>query len=231
MCRSTQQKRFRNIFRLVCLFSLIFLIIFSCSNWRKPLPPSLVAIDTNQMPSITDEALRNCTSDTLAVSTCGCRGDQRGRHQNVIGFSLYGNLFDEEMQKRYVEAMVRVADQVRSAYPGWIVRIYLTAENNRIFKMIFRTDEHVDICLVESALDQSRPHLLKADQLFPMVWRFLPLLDPTVDFFMSRDADSYIFEREIVAVQEWLNSSAAFHVMRDNRMHCNTAVKLIAKEN
>ena len=182
--------------------------------------PLVVQIPTN-------EAL-DCSSDTSAISTCGCRGDQRGHHQKVVSFALFGNLSEEQTHDRYVEAMENVADQVRSAYPGWVVRIYSTAENSRILENTFRSGhhDHIDICVVESVLDLSRPHLLKAHQLFPMVWRFLPLLDPTVDLFMSRDADSYIFEREIAAVQEWLNSSIVFHVMRDHTEHCNTSVGL-----
>ena len=214
MFRSTQQKCFGNICRFVFLLFIVVLIIFSFSNWRKSL--SLVV-----MP-IADEALRNCTSDTSAVSTCGCRGHQRGRHQKVIAFSLYGNFSQNWTRQRYVEAMERVADQVRSAYPGWIVRIYSTAINSRILEKTFGTNKngHVDICVVENALDETRPHLLKSNLLIPSVWRFLPLLDPMVDMFLSRDADSYIFEREINAVREWLNSSAAFHVMRDHQKHC-----------
>ena len=123
--------------------------------------------------------------------------------------------------------MESVADQVRLVYPGWIVRIYTTAGNSRILGKTFGTSkrDHVDICVVESVLDKSRLTLLRAAQLFPMVWRFLPLLDPMVDIFMSRDADSIIFEREIVAVEEWLDSSAAFHVMRDHIFHCINKIK------
>ena len=52
-----------------------------------------------------------------------------------------------------------------------------------------------------------------------MNWRFLPTLDPQVDFFMSRDLDSLIFEREYSAVEEWLKSSKSLHIMRDHPLH------------
>jgi len=40
---------------------------------------------------------------------------------------------------------------------------------------------------------------------------------------MSRDSDSYINDRELVAVQEWMDSNKeeTFHVMRDHPGHCN----------
>lgn len=53
-----------------------------------------------------------------------------------------------------------------------------------------------------------------------MLWRFLPVIDPTVDIFLSRDLDSIVNEREVAAVKEWLTSSdQIFHGMRDNPAH------------
>ncbi len=74
----------------------------------------------------------------------------------------------------------------------------------------------VDLCNVTKIMKQvniTRP-------IFQMTWRFLPLLDPTVDRFMSRDSDSRIIDREVDAVRQWLTeSNATFHVMRDNVHH------------
>ena len=49
--------------------------------------------------------------------------------------------------------------------------------------------------------------------------RYLPLLDPSVDVMVSRDLDSRPTTREQAAVEEWLNTGLAFHVMRDNPQH------------
>ena len=43
--------------------------------------------------------------------------------------------------------------------------------------------------------------------LYPLLWRFLPVLDGNVDVFLSRDLDSIITLREVAAVQEFLNST------------------------
>ena len=50
-------------------------------------------------------------------------------------------------------------------------------------------------------------------------WRFAVLGDPTVDLFLSRDSDSWVLDREVTAVQEWLLSGRTFHVMRDHPNH------------
>ena len=209
-------------FRIFCFFCTFAITVGLFSRWRDPSLAKLVRVIGQEWPVISIRETPDCSSDTSAISTCGCRGDRRGHHQNIVGFSLYGNFSDKGTHDRYIEAMENVADQVRLVYPGWVVRIYATAENSRILEKTFGSGRrnHVDICVVESVLDLSRSHLLKAHQLSPRVWRFLPLLDPMVDLFMSRDAESYIFEREVAAVQEWLNSSAAFHSMRDNINHC-----------
>ena len=52
-----------------------------------------------------------------------------------------------------------------------------------------------------------------------MNWRLLPLIDPTVDRYMSRDVDSQVNPREVAAVKQWLQSDYTFHVMRDHWAH------------
>jgi len=49
-----------------------------------------------------------------------------------------------------------------------------------------------------------------------MKWRWLPISDPFVDAFMSRDADSLIIQREVDSVMVWLESDKVGHIMRGN---------------
>jgi hypothetical protein len=53
----------------------------------------------------------------------------------------------------------------------------------------------------------------------PMMWRFLAIDDPEVEVMMSRDTDTRFTHREKLAVDEWLNSDAPFHIMRDHPHH------------
>lgn len=79
-------------------------------------------------------------------------------------------------------------------------------------------NKEVNLCNVEPIL---KSHNIKPT-VFPMTWRFLPLLDPLVDRFMSRDTDAELLDREIYAVSQWLTASnATFHAMRDHPWHCN----------
>ena len=110
---------------------------------------------------------------------------------------------------------------------GWIVRIYSALEHddnqagNLNLKKMFADYPFVDLCNVTRVLEVrniTRP-------LFPMTWRFLPLMDPLVDHFMSRDSDAMISTREVTAVNKWLtDSDATFHMMRDHPGHCAVGI-------
>ena len=88
---------------------------------------------------------------------------------------------------------------------------------NLKLKEVFDEYPFVDLCNVSRVIEVhsiTRP-------LFPMTWRFLPLMDPTVDRLLSRDIDSIILAREVDAVRQWLTeNNATFHIMRDHRGHC-----------
>lgn len=51
------------------------------------------------------------------------------------------------------------------------------------------------------------------------IWRFLPMLDSLVDIVLTRDTDALITDREIAALDQWLESDYTFHVMRDHHAH------------
>ena len=56
--------------------------------------------------------------------------------------------------------------------------------------------------------------------IFGMLWRFIPMTDPTVAVMASRDLDSLLTFREAAAVAQWLGETEdPFHVMRDNPQH------------
>ena len=56
--------------------------------------------------------------------------------------------------------------------------------------------------------------------IFGMLWRFIPMIDPTVAVMASRDLDSRLTSRETAAVNQWLEETRfPFHVMRDNPHH------------
>lgn len=123
----------------------------------------------------------------------------------VIAFSVWGG------EPRYSHGMVRNAELAPEVYPGWECRVYYPAldrfgpaeEFARLERM-----SHVRMVPVEAPPDWRASF-----------WRFAAAADPQVEVMISRDADSRLNERERAAVDEWLASGRAFHIMRDHPFH------------
>ena len=106
-------------------------------------------------------------------------------------------------------------------HSDWTVRIYSDL-NSKLLGYIFNDYPFVDLCNVTQVV---KIHNITRRPLFQMTWRFLPLLDPLVDGFLSRDTDTIISSREVAAVNQWINNSTAtFHLMRDHPHHCSVRI-------
>ncbi|KAI9562681.1 hypothetical protein GHT06_010135 [Daphnia sinensis] len=165
-----------------------------------------------------------------AFQWCSADSSARRMHQKVITFTLFGAA-NASLFTRYDSLLTNISTTSRQMYPGWIVRIYHNFRNesewersvlNQLDNLKCQFD-HVDLCSVPEliaripALTPVDPALLRG--LNPRMLRFLVMLDPNVDVFISRDTDSVIWRREVDAVNEWLSSNYTFHLMRDHRKH------------
>ena len=121
---------------------------------------------------------------------------------NVISFSLYGT-----DPKYNITAIFNVILSKR-IYPDWICRFYI--------------DNTVPMNIRERLIDLGS-ELIFVDsnqkKLPGTTWRFLAADDPDISRVIFRDADSLISERERYAVNEWLDSEKAFHIIRDEGSH------------
>ena len=89
--------------------------------------------------------------------------------------------------------------------PEWIVRVYyqIPKESQYIIELCNLACEHhnLDLCNAEQ-----NPKFGNSSVIYPLIWRFLPVLDPMVDIVLVRDLDSRISTREVDAVKQFLNS-------------------------
>ena len=114
------------------------------------------------------------------------------------------------------------------------MRIYHGIRQNQIHERdvlcnVYCNNDNVDLCDVNEIIEslavrktkyRSLPILSSGlSKVNRMNWRLLPLIDPTVDRYMSRDVDSQVNPREVAAVKQWLQSDYTFHVMRDHWAH------------
>lgn len=123
--------------------------------------------------------------------------------KKVISFSLWGD------NPTYNIGAIKNAEQAKILYPE--------------FECWFYIHENVPKETIDALTSMSNTKIIiKTGDLNtnkPMMWRFEAIDDPDVEVMMSRDTDTRFIEREILAVNEWLNSDTIFHIMRDHPQH------------
>ena len=128
---------------------------------------------------------------------------------------------DQHRQRKYYQGVEQNLEAMAVQYgQGWTMRLYhnLAASHplHPDLSCLASSHSQLDLCYVPQLPQAVKPD---ATALDPMMWRFLPSLDPQVDVLLSRDLDSRLTSREAAAVQEWLESGRAVHSMRDHASH------------
>ena len=123
----------------------------------------------------------------------------------IIAFTLWGS------NPRYLRGALHNAEVASAVYPGWTCRFWI--------------DSSVPTDLAE-ALRSRGAEIISCDADEPahrrLCRRFLISDADRVGYFLIRDWDSLLSEREAAAVREWLSSGKSFHVMRDWWTHTDT---------
>lgn len=170
--------------------------------------------------------------DPNAFEWCSSESSIRGRHQKVITYTLYGNVHNASVANRYYSLLRNISLTADRDYPGWVVRIYHNIrdrggperEAHNQLCDVYCQFQNVDLCSVPLMIERIGNKTMPIDPallagLNPKMFRYLVMLDPNTDVFISRDVDSIIWQREVDAVEEWLKSNNTFHVMRDHTLH------------
>ena len=123
----------------------------------------------------------------------------------VISFCLYGT------KAMYIIGMKENILLAEKHFPEWTVRIHYNDTVDE--KYIKEFKELGAECILKENLGKNK---FNWEGMF---WRWLPLDDPTVSIWISRDADSRLSEREAKLVKEWEASGKTLHCIRDHRCH------------
>lgn len=173
----------------------------------------------------------NETAEPDAFQWCSDESSARGHHQRIVTYALFGNAHNASVFRRYYSNLRNISLTVEKQYPGYVIRIYHNvvddpdSEGYRQLCNVYCRYPNVDLCSVPELADRIGnnsttpidPVLIRG--LNPRMYRYLVMLDPNVDLFISRDVDSLIFQREVDAVRQWLPSNYTFHLMRDHKGH------------
>lgn len=117
---------------------------------------------------------------------------------NVISFSLYGK------NPIYTIGCIRNAELKKDLFPDWEMWVYY---NDTVPKDILKELSSLGVNLINTNAD---------DGYINSAWRFLPIIDSNIEYFISRDCDSRINERDKISVDEWIKSGKPFNIIRDH---------------
>lgn len=227
--RSSGKRSLTLVFLIITSFYLVF-ALFKASAQKNLIVTEEIVIGQEET---LDFKLQHCdcvrklplsiideSSEYPAFNTTTCSHDafKRGKGQKIAGFSFYGDVnSDYSKKKGYFEGIVGNLEIMPHFYPGWVMRLYFDlSKDDPVMKDLCDlacSNINIDLC---DARDLPGTPMKDASKMFPMDWRFFPTLDPQVDLYLSRDLDSRFNDREIAAVNEWLDSDKDFHFMRDH---------------
>ncbi len=128
----------------------------------------------------------------------------------VLSFCLYGG-----EKPPYAVGALKNAQLKQKYFPDWEMRLY---HDNSVSKELIDNLKNLDVnCVNIEDQDDNLFYPREGDsKTYGMFWRFLPASDENVEYFVSRDCDSRFSEREVTAVNEWIESDKPFHIIRDH---------------
>jgi len=118
--------------------------------------------------------------------------------KKVISFSLYGN------NPIYTIGCIENAKLMQSLFDGWEMWVY---HNDTVSQNILDILITLGVKLINTNEDNG---------FLGSLWRFRPISDDNVSYFISRDCDSRISLRDEIAVNEWIDSGKDFHIIREH---------------
>jgi hypothetical protein len=115
----------------------------------------------------------------------------------VISFSLWGD------NPTYTIGAIKNSLLRTRFFPDWEMRVY---HDLSVPNYVLEELESNNVRLIERD-NQNHSNAM---------WRFSPASEKDVEYMISRDCDSRLFERDVVAVNEWIESGKDFHIIRDH---------------
>lgn len=144
-------------------------------------------------------------------STLGEAGKSQGPNSSVvrkgiyvISYCLWGT------NEKYYQNIERNISDSLEFYPDMIV-VLIIHESSVDLERLKCLDDWPNVAIIKSQEYYGT--------VLNMTWRFEILDNPHIDLVLSRDLDSLILKREVLAVREWLKSSKRVHIMRDHPCH------------
>ena len=119
---------------------------------------------------------------------------------NVFSFCLYGS------DPKYTLGMIENVKIINDKFNGWYIYIYYDNVPENILEQL---QLYNNVVLIKSVYTNHKT----------MLDRFKAIDNVDVDIMMVRDADSRIHDRDLWAINQFINSNKKLHIIRDHRYH------------
>ena len=129
---------------------------------------------------ISDEMNEN--DNIYESNLCSSRAFQRGSSQKIISFCLFGNPKSSQgNHRKYFKGILENAQVLNDFYPAWTIRLYHDLEKSDPISCglceLTKKFKNLDICDVRKISPKFETDI---KSIYPMIWRYLPVLDPQV---------------------------------------------------
>ena len=132
-------------------------------------------------------------------------------NKKVISYCLFGD------KLKYCHGIVEAVISSNLIFLDWEVRIYYSVGKQAVPNSVINILKNLNCKLIPF----SETNKCKGEDVEGMMWRFCPLGEDDVEFWLSRDADSRSSFREKKMIDEWLISDKAIHSILDHPCHGN----------
>lgn len=116
-----------------------------------------------------------------------------------VSFSLFGN------QPKYLAGLQKNLLLIQDLYKDWQPIVYY--------------DDSVPQSYIHDVLSKIKSINVGDTKAVATMWRFFVHDENDCERFIIRDADSRISQREVNAVNQWIESEKILHIMRDHPHH------------
>ena len=189
---------------------------------RKFITVPMENCNCSRKIELPNQSSKSNTSQVVHFNETSCSLDAfaRGLNQRVISLALFGKqTAKSDAEKAYFDGIKGNLDLLPDHYPGFTMRVYydrISHDSEKKLCELACNNNLIDLC---NAKRIPGVPMKDATNLFPMLWRFFPTLDPQVGFLHVRDLDSRFSAREAAAVLDFQKSDKPLHCMRDHKAH------------
>ncbi len=132
--------------------------------------------------------------------------------------ALYGS------KERYTLGAIRNANLLPQFFPGWKLRVYMEAPDKNEKTHLEIVPQRIVNALRRQGAEIAPVPRKLASKIPPSMWRYLVADDKNVEYFLVRDSNSRLCERDQLVVDAFVTSGEGFHCIRDHYRHSSDAV-------